>query len=84
MPTGSSAAPLRSQHFFCGSLDSPCSSEHSALIKLWTLVSYCFAGDSLTSGSLGHSLLLPMLTHPLSPPLANPLLLTEEFSLYML
>lgn len=84
MPMGSSAAPLRSQHYFCGSLDSPCSSEHSALIKLWTLVSYCLAGDSLQSGSLGHSLLLPVLTHPLSPPLANALLHADEFSPYML
>lgn len=70
--------------YLCGSLDSGRSSDHSALIKLWNLVTYCTAGDSLPSWLPGHSLLFPMLTHPLSPPLANPLLWTEEFSPYVL
>lgn len=82
MPRSSNAALLRGQRCFCVSLD--LGRESSTLIKLWNLVSYCIAGDSLPSWPLGHCLLFPMLTHPLSLPLANPLLCTKESSSYVL
>lgn len=60
-------------------------SAHSALVKLWDRVSYCIAGDSLPSWPPDPSILFLMLTHyPLSLPLTNSLLHTEDRSPYML
>lgn len=82
MPRSSNAALLRGRRCFCVSLD--LGRESSTSIKLWNLVSYCIAGDPLPSWPLGHCLLFPMLTHPISLPLANHLLCTKESSSYVL